>query len=233
LSSGYRNRLIERGLPPERVSVIPSWGIQEAAVPTELAAEPESGTFTILFAGNMGPAQDLPVVLDAARRLKTLRPDIRFLFAGSGVDAASLAERAETDGLDNVRFLGRLPPRDMPPVFGAADALLVHLRDEPMFAFTVPSKTQSYLQAGKPILMGVRGDAAAMVAAAGAGIAFQPGNSEALATAAMELADLSLEQRTSMGRSGMRYYAENLSCTVGTCRFVKLFEDAVRRARAA
>ena len=233
LASGYKARLIERGIPADHVSVLPNWGIEEAATPVDAAPAKSGGTFTILFAGNMGPAQDLPVVLEAAHRLKTLRPDIRFLFAGSGVDAASLEAQAEKEGLDNVSFLGRLAPRDMPPIFAAADALLVHLRDEPMFAFTVPSKTQSYLQAGKPILMGVRGDAADMVAAAGAGIAFQPGNPEALATAAVELADMPLEQRTAMGLSGRRYYAENLSCAVGTRRFLKLFEDAVRRAHAA
>lgn len=227
LSSGYKDRLIERGIRADHISVIPNWGIEEAATPIDAPASAD-GAFTILFAGNMGPAQDLPTVLDAARRLKAIRPDIRFLFAGSGVDSARLAAQAEAEGLDNVRFLGRIPPRDMPPVFAGANALLVHLRDEPMFSFTVPSKTQAYLQAGKPILMGVRGDAAAMVTTAGAGIAFEPGNPDALVAAVLRLADMAPGERAAMGQAGTRYYADNLSCAVGTRRFLKLFEDAVQ-----
>ena len=95
-----------------------------------------------------------------------------------------LRAASEAAGTDNVVFLPGRHPNDMGPVFADADALLVHLRDDPLFAITIPSKTQAYLAVGKPILMGVRGDAAALVEAAGAGVAFEPEKADALVAAA-------------------------------------------------
>jgi colanic acid biosynthesis glycosyl transferase WcaI len=79
---------------------------------------------------------------------------------GGGVDRAKLEKMAEEMKLDNVRFMPRQPMHAMGSILAGADVLLVHLKDDPLFRITIPSKTQAYLAAGKPILMGVRGDAA-------------------------------------------------------------------------
>jgi len=179
----------------------------------------------------MGPAQDLGVVLDAAALLKEEAPQVRFILVGDGVDAAALAETARARALDNVTFPGRLPTNAMPDLFAAADALLVHLRNEPVFAITIPSKTQAYLKAGKPILMGVHGDAAELVTEAGAGLAFEPGNPAALADAVRRLMALPAEARAAMGRAGSRFYRDHLSLEVGARAFARLFEQAVTDAR--
>jgi colanic acid biosynthesis glycosyl transferase WcaI len=103
----------------------------------------------------------------------------------------------------------------MPTLNAVADAMLIHLKDEAFLHTTVPSKTQVALYAGRPILMGARGDAASIVQEAGAGIVFEPDNAESLAAAVRELFGMSVETRRSMGEAGAAYYAKHLSLAAG------------------
>lgn len=229
LSPGFKRLLTARDVAPEKITIIPNWSSEASAGPAEAT---ESDEFTIVYAGNLGPGQAIEVVLGAARRLTDSAPHARFLIAGDGVDAARLRAEAESQQLANITFLGRLPPDRMPALFATASALLVHLRDEPIFAVTIPSKTQAYLQAGKPILMGVRGDAAQLVTDAGAGLAFEPGNSEALAQAVLWLIGLPERQRKSMGAAGADFYRRHLSLEVGARSFVAVLEKALATSKA-
>ena len=230
LSPGFKKLLIERGVPERRIDVIPNWADEkqiDVRLPTEArAAELGFGeTFTVTFAGNMGTVQALDTVLDAAALLRD-RPEIRIVLVGGGLDVDRLKQRAETMGLENVVFLARRPIAEIGEILTLSDALLVHLRKDPLFEITIPSKTQAYLMAGRPILMGVEGDAARMVENAGAGIAFEPENPEALADAIRRLHTLSPEERRGMGESGSRYYREGLALKVGAARFAESLEQA-------
>jgi hypothetical protein len=86
--------------------------------------------------------------------------------------------------------------------------LLVNLRDDPLFAITIPSKTQAYLAAGRPIIMGVAGDAADMIRSAAAGVVVPPEDAKALASAIETLADMPAEQRAAMGEAAAAFWAE-------------------------
>lgn len=227
LSDGFRRLLIERGVAADRITVIPNWTDECAPLCPSPSSQAAQDYFDIVYAGNLGPGQAVDVVIGAARLLRGTAPHIRFLIAGDGVDAANLAASASADALDNVVFLGRLPGTQMPELFARAEALLVHLRDEPVFHVTIPSKTQAYLRAGKPILMGVRGDAADLIRKAGAGLAFEPGNPAALAEVALEMAALAPAQRQAMGDAGADYYRLHLSLKVGAGTFSRLFEEVV------
>lgn len=229
LSPGFKRRLEQRkiGRP---ITVIPNWAPPEiveqvAAPPSSSPSSRAEPLFDVLFAGNMGHAQALDVVVEAAKRLKSVAPDVRFTLIGGGVDVERLRAASEAAGTDNVVFLPGRHPNDMGPVFADADALLVHLRDDPLFAITIPSKTQAYLAVGKPILMGVRGDAAALVEAAGAGVAFEPEKADALVAAVLRLRDATPAERAAMGDAGRAYYAEHLSFDRGV--------DAMERVLAA
>ncbi|WP_411701479.1 sugar transferase [Conyzicola sp.] len=230
LSPGFKKLLIERGVPERRIDVIPNWADEkqiDVRVPTDArAAELGFGkTFTVTFAGNMGTVQALDTVLDAAALLRD-QPEIRIVLVGGGLDVDRLKQRAETMGLDNVAFLARRPIVEIGEILTLSDVLLVHLRKDPLFEITIPSKTQAYLMAGRPILMGVGGDAARMVANAGAGLAFESENPEALAAAIRRLHALSPEERRSMGESGSRYYRKKLALKVGAARFAESLEQA-------
>lgn len=233
LSPGFGRLLAERGVSTAKVTVIPNW-TYDVPVPRDADGQMQpilADGFNILFAGTMGYAQALDVVLEAAALLREQAPDVRFVFVGSGIDKERLQTQAAKLGLDRVVFLPRRAPSEMPQVFNEADALLVHLRRDPLFEITIPSKTQAYLQAGRPILMGVDGDAKDIVTAAHAGIPFSPEDPQALADAVLSLRALPADVRGEMGRSGRRYYDEQLSIATGVDRFASLFEQVLARSR--
>lgn len=235
LSEGFRRLLVERGVPEEHVTVIPNWADESAmrapagAPPAALAAP---GRFRLLFAGNMGPAQGLGAVLEAAALVAPQRPEIEFCFLGSGIELDRLKARVAAEGLANVRFLPRVPMAEAGAYLAAADALLVHLTADPLFAITIPSKTQAYMAAGRPILMAVEGDAADLVRAAQAGLVVPPENPAALAAAVLQLADMAPDAREGLGASGRRFYDTHLSFAKGTQRLAELLRAAMAGARA-
>jgi colanic acid biosynthesis glycosyl transferase WcaI len=232
-SPGFRRALSDRGVPADKVSVIYNWcrrlaiaGPQpDAPILKEAGVD---GRFNVVFAGAMGPAQALDSVLDAAAIVHAQAPRVHFIFAGGGVARDALERRAGGMGLGNVTFLSHRPPAEIAPLLAAADVLLVHLRDDPLFSITIPSKTQDAMASGRPILMAVRGDGADLVRAAGAGICVGPEDPAALAAA---VCDLSLLPRTAldgMGARGRAYYQDHLSMSAGADRFEALFRDVAR-----
>ncbi|KRA55362.1 glycosyltransferase family 4 protein [Devosia sp. Root635] len=195
---------------PESVVYFPGWADPPSGAAVdrapEIALRPD--TFTIMFAGNVGVAQDLPAVLRAAAIVKQNRPDIRWIIVGDGrmFDFVE-AEVARLDLGGQVTLAGRFPPERMTSFYRHADALLVSLQDKPIFAMTIPSKVQSYLQSGIPILCMVGGETAEIVTRSGAGLAVSPGDSDGLARAVTAMADLSENDRKAMGEQGKAYAA--------------------------
>src|SRR5581483_2917200 len=159
-------------------------------------------------------------------------PTARFLFVGEGMDAERLKVRAMHMGLCNVEFRARQPLSAMRNILADANALLAHLRDDPLFAITIPSKTQEYLAAGRPILMAVRGDAADLVRRAGAGVFAEPENPDSIACAVKQLALASSVERKQMGRRGREFYQRELSMERAVTDFDLVFRG-VAPARTA
>jgi glycosyltransferase involved in cell wall biosynthesis len=165
----------------------------------------QAGRFNIVFAGNIGDAQDFPALLRAAELTRD-RPDIRWLIVGDGRAAPQVREEIARLGLsDTVRMLGRHPVERMPAFFAGADALLVSLKADPIFAMTIPGKVQSYLAAGKPLLGMLDGEGARVIEESRAGRVAPSGDSSALARHARALADLTPPERAAMGAEGRRY----------------------------
>lgn len=228
LSPGFKRLLTARGVQAEKVDVIPNW-CDEAKL-TKLAEQvhgelPAKGAFRIVFAGNMGKAQAMDAVLHAAELLRGRTPAIHFIFIGGGIDRKRLMLKAEEMQLPNVTFVARMPVREAGIMMQQADALLVHLRKDPLFKVTIPSKTQAYMAIGKPILMAVDGDAAALVLESGCGVCAAPEDPEAIAAAATTLSVMKIESLRAMGERGSHYYRDKLSLQVGTARFAKIFNQ--------
>src|SRR5579862_8941905 len=163
---------------------------------------PKDGRFEVMFAGNIGDAQDFPAILAAAQRLKD-HPEVRWLIVGDGRAAAWVASEIARCGLgERVIMVGRHPLERMPAFFRRADALLVSLKDEPIFAMTIPAKLQSYFAAGVPIIGMLNGEGARAIEAAGAGIACAAGDAEGLSRAVLALAGRSAADRSSLGARG-------------------------------
>jgi glycosyltransferase involved in cell wall biosynthesis len=148
---------------------------------------------------------------------------------GGGVERQALEERAKADGLHNVVFLPKRPVEEIGVLLCQADALLVHLKNDPLFAITIPSRIQGYLAMGRPILCGLRGDGASLVKAARSGICFEPENAASMVDAVRAMLALSEEERQAMGAQGKAFYLANLSVQVGTKAFIELFSDVLAR----
>lgn len=196
----------------DRVRYFPGWAepVFEGA-PRDIAPAPEvepfAQTFNVVFAGNIGEGQGFPAILDAVAALDD-RPQVRWLVVGDGRAAAALREDIARRRLgDRIVLLGRHPLERMPSFFRAADALLVSLKRDPVFALTVPGKVQSYLAAGMPILAMMDGEGARIVEEARAGLASPAGDGAKLAENVRRLLDMSADERSAMGARG-RLYAD-------------------------
>lgn len=235
LSPGFKKELTKRGVAPEKIEVIYNWcdevSIAVDASPVGAVKPSEfSGKFVVLFAGAMGFAQGLDTLLDCAGLCREALPDVQFVMIGGGVDRPRLQKRAEEMGLENVTFL---PPRSMEimgEIFGIADALIVHLKDDPLFRITIPSKTQAYFYTGKPIIMAMRGDAADLVRNAGAGNLCEPENPRAMMNAIKALYEIPAIERQKMGEAGHRYYMDHLSFNQGVNQFERIMMSLLRKA---
>ena len=228
LSPGFKENMIRRGVVPEKIDVIYNW-CDEASIgmvgqmTAEAKTEEFVGKFTVLFAGALGTAQGLDTVLDCAQLCSESLSDVHFVLIGGGVDRPRLHQRSMEMGLKNVTFLLPRPINKMNEIYDMADVLLVHLKDDPLFRITIPSKTQAYLYTGKPIIMAMRGDAADLVCAAGAGFLCEPDNPKELMNVISVLRDMPTSERRRLGEEGHRYYMNNLSLKEGTKRFERLF----------
>lgn len=229
-SPGIRDELVHRGVAAEKVKVVYTWAFEDIFFPTPrdetvrrgLAADDQ---FLVVYAGNLGPLQDLETVVEAATLLKD-REDIRLVIMGSGQSQAGLVEMIDERRLRNIAVIPARPLAEMNAVNMAADALLIHLRDIPLMHRTTPSKTQVAMACGRPVLMGVGGDAAALTREAGSGICFPPSNPQAMAEAIRQIADLAPAQRAEMGARGRSYYEEHLSLRAAGKAMLSLFNDA-------
>lgn len=232
-SHGFRRTLLARGVPADKMTTIIGWTNEHAEVPTDSGVTPSAMDgapgIRVLYAGNMGPAQALDSVIEAARQLDAAgeTSTATFFFLGSGIALDRLKEQAS--GLANVVFLPRVAPAEVGAYLKAADCLLVHLRDDPLFKQNMPSKLQAYLLAGRPILMGVRGEAAELVREVGAGLVAIPEDPDSIAQSVRAFAALPKETRDQMGEAGRRYYWQELCMEKGVARFAEVFER-IRRA---
>jgi glycosyltransferase involved in cell wall biosynthesis len=206
ISKGFKNNLVEKGVPAEKVAIISNWVDPTAYSPVD---EDEalaislglSGKFNLMFAGNVGEAQGLETVVVAAELLND-RNDVQFVIVGDGVALPRLQQIVGEKGLRNVLFLGRYQSHEMPALYALADVLFLHLKDVPLFQITIPHKLFAYMASEKPIIGAVGGDAAEMILDAEAGIVCTPENSSELARAVKYLADLDQEELKKMGRNG-------------------------------
>jgi len=226
LSPGFKRLLIERGVQAAKIDVIYNWCAEDmvcTAVADKPGNFPSSDTFRVLFAGNMGKAQALDALMDAAAILKQRAANVSLVFLGGGVEVSRLQAVAQQKLLDNVIFLPGVPMAEVGAYLASADALMVHLKKDPLFTITIPSKTQAYMATGKPLIMGVEGDAAQVVCDAGCGLIAEPQNPQALADACIELSLLTEQMRAEMGQRGKEFYRQKLSLEVGVQRFGEHF----------
>ncbi|GAA2084309.1 glycosyltransferase family 4 protein [Aeromicrobium halocynthiae] len=232
ISPGMRKVLVERGVSPEKITLVYNWTAERQSAdgdrPREARRElslPLDG-FIVTYAGNVGTAQALDTLVLAARHLEDL--EVTVVVAGDGVDLSRLQSLVADRGMKNVRFLGRLPAEQMPALRAASDLQVVSLADDPLFAVTMPSKVQAILESGSRLLVIGRGDAAHVAEASGAGWTAPPGDPEAVA-AVIRLATLEPPQAAlAREKAAQDYYQTHMSREIGS----QALDQLLRRAAA-
>lgn len=186
LSEGMRKNLLCKGVPAERLTIIPNWADSEHIRPTIKengfrADHGLNGQFVAMFAGNLGYIANLEMVLDTAALLLD-RPEIVFVIVGEGNAKAGLVASAQERGLTNVRFLPTQPVEVVPEMLGAADVSLVTLNSR-LGQLNVPSKVYSIMASGRPVVAAVPDDSEVfrLVHEAGCGVTVRPDDPAGLA----------------------------------------------------
>lgn len=232
LSPGFKRILVSRNVAESKITRIYNWAEEADVEAHNAGGVPDSmvknGKFRVLFAGNMGKAQGLDAVLDAAKIVARECPQVELMFMGGGVELEHLKSRVVVEQIDNVTFLPKVSMKEANRFLAAADALLVHLKLDPLFEITIPSKTQAYMAAGRPIIMAVTGDAAELVAQAKGGVVAVPENSESLAHAICKIAAMDKSELRKMSESNKEFYMMNLSMAKGVSMFADTFFSTMK-----
>jgi glycosyltransferase involved in cell wall biosynthesis len=212
-SRGFIPSVCEMGVDRKRIEYFPNWFEPEYyLLPTE-SAEPEQNVlpkgFIVMFAGNIGVAQDFESIVAAAEMLKP-HPDIHLVVIGDGRKVDWVKGEVQRRGLlGQVHLLGRHQPSEMASFFAQADVMLVTLKKDPMFSITIPGKIQSYMACGRPIVAALEGEGDRLIRESGAGLVSGAENPEELAAAILAMYRMPKSDREEMGRRGREYCESN------------------------
>ncbi len=231
---GFKKRLIEKGVSESKLEVVSNWSrdkIDNSTLSKDILDSyfPEDKT-NILYAGNLGIVQNLTTVLEAAKQLMLQESsNIQFVFLGGGADQENLQKNAAAWNLNNVKFIPRVESDQVSKYLNAADYLLVHLKKDPLFAITIPSKILAYLKSGKPILMGLEGDARTILEDAQAGFAFEPDNVPDLLAQIAQIVALTPAQQKQLGQNAKDYYKRALSLESSVDKIERNLENLCKK----
>ena len=218
-----------------KIRYFPSWAEDVFSYESlKLAPEiPETPNgFTIVFAGNIGEAQDMPAVLDTAERLKDNKV-IRWVIVGDGRKSEWLKTEVTKRGLENIILMpGRFPVERMLSFYAHADALLVSLKSDPVFSMTIPGKVQSYLMAGIPVLGMLDGEGAAVIHDANAGLTCDAGDSAGLAQAIITLVSMAPGERRRLGLNGRQFAQQEFGRAQLMDRLEALLSEAITSSKS-
>lgn len=207
-SHAYAESVAAHGGRPEQIVYVPNWAedLYDCDLWTDIVAAPLAPN-TILYAGNFGRAQGLDAVIEAADYGRAIVPKVHWMLIGDGLLNDWLRGEIRRRSLDqHVTIMPWRAPDELPAFIKSAAALLVTLADDPVFAQTIPSKLQSCLASGRPIVASLAGESARIVEEAQCGIVCAPRDPAALADAASAIADMPQIERDRLGHNAHAYF---------------------------
>jgi glycosyltransferase involved in cell wall biosynthesis len=212
VTHGYKEHLVKSGIDANKIEVVTNGIDEDFFKPNSIDISVRKkynlkDKFVILYAGNLGAAQGLDVIPEAAEKLKDI-PEIVFLVVGEGVEKEKLVNEINSRNLDNIILEKGQTKDGILSFYNGADASLICLKKHPLFDITLPSKIFDSLAMAKPILIGVGGEGKDIITAAEAGVPFEPENSTSLVNAIMTLYN-KRKDLAQMGAKGRNYALAN------------------------
>jgi colanic acid biosynthesis glycosyl transferase WcaI len=240
VTDSFRRRVVEKGVAPERVSVLPN-GVDPAAYyPEEVDTPPlpeltPSGPdgFTVGYLGTFGASQNLESVIDAAALLAAEDPSIRVVLVGDGPQRQRVVAHAAARALPNLSIHGTLPRERTRAFYNACDACLVPLTPIAVFQETIPSKIFEVMACERPVVACLGGEGRRVVEESGGGVVATPGDPRSIADAVLRLKRRSAAERAAMGRSGRAYVVNHYQRDVLADRYLEILSAAAVRAPAS
>jgi hypothetical protein len=229
VTHSFKDILVRNGVPADKIVVVPNGVDLEAFTPGPKPAELErrlglEGKFVAAYVGTIGMAHGLSTILDAAERLKA-REDIGFVLVGTGAEHARLEIAARDRGLVNVRFAGAVSRQLVKDYWRLCDVALVLLRDLPLFRHVIPSKIFEAWGSGRPVILGVAGESAGIVQAAGGGVVIPPEDASTLADAILQMAERP-EHARDLGAAGRAYVTKEFDRVKLATRMLETLDRA-------
>ena len=219
-----RISVVENGVETELFAPEPSTAETRTYLRRELNAE---GKFVVSYIGTMGMAHGLETIIAAAAQVRDINPEIVFLMLGEGADKERITTLARERGLNNLRFVDQQPREEIPAYICASDACLVLLKKSDLFKTVIPTKMLEFMSCARPVILGVDGQARAILEEAHAGLVIEPENSDALVAAIRYLA-ANPETARDLGRSGRQHIVHRFSRAQTAERYIRVLEQLLK-----
>lgn len=209
-SKGFKKSIVEKGNFENKLEYFPNWAEDAISEGDQNFPIPDlPGGFIVMFAGNVGEAQDMEAIMNAAFELKD-ELEIKIVIVGDGRKMPYVQEFIKENHLEStVLTVGRFPIDAMASFFAKADVMLVSLKDDPIYNLTVPAKVQAYMSASKPILAMLNGEGAEIVEEAECGLSVPAGNSHELAKTIVQMSNLEKSELSKMGQNSRAFFLKN------------------------
>jgi colanic acid biosynthesis glycosyl transferase WcaI len=227
-SKGFINSIEHKGINRDKIKFFPQWAekiFQPVRSENYLLGKIPEDSFKIMFAGNIGEAQDFYSIIEVAKLLKNEK-NIQWIILGGGRREEWVRTKIKEYKLEECfHLLGSHPLERMPAYYANASAMLVSLKNEYIFSITIPAKVQSYLACGKPILAMINGEGGKVVIDANAGLVCPAESPKALAKNILEMQQMESHEISKMGQNARQYYDQNFERSYLFDRAERIFES--------
>jgi glycosyltransferase involved in cell wall biosynthesis len=237
VTAAFKDHLIHRWrVPAQKIDIVENGVETDLFAPDSVAARVRrkelnaESRFLVCYIGTMGMAHGLETLLAAAATLQSKAPNVLFLLIGEGSEKERIQSLGQSRGLTNVRFLDQQPREKIPSFISASDLCLVLLKKTDVFKTVIPTKMLEYMSCARPVILGVEGQARQILEDAAAGLAIEPENADALATAITRL-DHNRELSTALGEQGRIYILENFSRASTAQEYIAVLRDIASTSR--
>lgn len=208
-SRGYEDILVKEGIDKNKLEYFPQWA--EDFYSKDDKNEEVRDDFIVTFAGNIGKAQSVDTIIEAANLAKS-NENIKWQILGDGSEFEYIKSLVNEYSLHkNVKLLGRKPASEMPNYFSKSDALIVTLKNEDILRVTLPAKVQSYMASGKPILAAISGEGNRIIEDSRCGLVCEAEDYVKLYENVIKLFNMSKEERNTLGKNGKEYFNKNFT----------------------
>ena len=213
-SNSFIDAIKKRNVPSEKIEFWPQYA-EEFYKPVERESGfdiPDDGLLNLVFAGNIGYAQGLGILPQAAKKLKENEVVVRFNIIGDGRYMPELRQLVDKFNVgEYFNYIDRKPPKSIPAYLAAADALLITLSKSKVFSITIPAKTQSCMACGRPILVSADGEVQDIIKVSNAGLVSNSEDVEGLVENINKLLNMDKKEREKFGRNALQYSREHFN----------------------